>query len=399
MVTLEEETMGFSLVSPAEIKVYRRSSELDDLACLKGPVIAVLPLLGVTGVASEDFEYAESVLEQVFGLKVIRLPQAFLPGSFTRFWQWDADEILQYLFDRLITLPVSVTRIIGLINEDLFAIGRTFVYGYAHLRDGVAVVSLARLREEWYERAPRPSLYRSRLFRGLVHEVGHTFLLPHCDHDCLMSTVWQIESLDALPHTFCSCCEEKVRSGLSVALMSAEWYFQRAGALIRRSRPPAQAIQYFEQAIALAPGRANYHNDLGVALMLADDWQGAEKAFERAIECGADFPHPYYNLGVLQNKKGWNAVAERWFEKGLWHDPDRLEGYRYVGKIFEELFGDNHRALKYYQLYLHNGGGYDWEIKERVRLLTDSPSRWNLLSEKSQSNIAAFAAGSSGKPR
>src|SRR5450432_1453248 len=51
--------------------------------------------------------------------------------------QLDADLLLELLFDRL---TLDTCRIIGITAEDTFAEGLNFVFGYAHMRDRVAMV-------------------------------------------------------------------------------------------------------------------------------------------------------------------------------------------------------------------------------------------------------------------
>src|SRR5262245_2904172 len=86
--------------------------------------------------------------------------------------QHDADALLEALFDRL---PLDVCRIVGVTDADLFADARNYVFGYAHMRDRVAVVSTCRL------------VSLGQLEKAVVHELGHTFHAPHCHADrCVM---------------------------------------------------------------------------------------------------------------------------------------------------------------------------------------------------------------------
>jgi tetratricopeptide (TPR) repeat protein len=245
---------------------------------------------------------------------------------------------------------------VGVLDADMFAAGRTFVFGYAHLRDGVAVYSVARLREEWYGRAADDEKQRTRTYRALAHEIGHTFGNPHCeDVDCVMHAVSQIDSLDALAPTYCETCMKRVRRGLVVSPSSAEGRFLRAGALLRRRYLP-RAIQTYREATEKAPLEPRYANDLGVALLAASDRDGARAAFRRATELSADFPHPYYNLGILCREDGGVDVAERWFAEGLRRDPEPLAAHRYLGRLYEDLFNDPQRARRHYAAYLALGG-------------------------------------------
>src|SRR5205823_14910075 len=84
--------------------------------------------------------------------------------------------------------------------------------------------------------------------------------------------------------------------------------------------------------------------------------EGARLAFRRATELSADFPHPYYNLGILCREDGGVEMAERWFAEGLVRDPEPIAAHRYLGKLYEDLFNDSVRARRHYIQYLELGG-------------------------------------------
>lgn len=286
--------------------------------------IAVLPL---GSVSEETLGFVEDLLGAVFGLNVESLPKTCIPSSFydPHRDQDSADDFLSLLFE---AFPDRSMRILGVSEQDMFAVGRTFVYGYAHLRDGVAVVSTARLRGSWYGKAEDKKRFRARVYRTVVHEISHTFGLSHCERACIMHAVSQIDSLDRLSPSFCASCSIKVRMGVQVAPMGAEGRFLRAGALLRR-RYLARAIDAYREATEKAPIEPRYHNDLGVALLAAGDREGARAAFRQATELSADFPHPYYNLGILCREEGGAEAAERFFAEGLRRDRDPIAAYGY----------------------------------------------------------------------
>jgi archaemetzincin len=104
-------------------------------------------------------------------------------------------------------------RVLGVTGCDLYVPVFTFVFGEAQLDGNCAVVSTARLREEFYGMPGRDELYRERLLKEAAHELGHTFGLRHCaDWRCVMSSSHGVERLDVKGADFCSSCRKKVLS-------------------------------------------------------------------------------------------------------------------------------------------------------------------------------------------
>ncbi len=102
-------------------------------------------------------------------------------------------------------------RLLGITESDLFVPVLTFVFGEAQLAGRCALVSLRRLREEFYGLPAREELLRERALKESVHELGHTFGLRHCaDWRCAMASTHAVERLDVKAVTFCGACRRAV---------------------------------------------------------------------------------------------------------------------------------------------------------------------------------------------
>ncbi|HEX9764580.1 MAG TPA: archaemetzincin family Zn-dependent metalloprotease [Candidatus Acidoferrales bacterium] len=102
-------------------------------------------------------------------------------------------------------------RLLGITTLDLYVPVLTFVFGEAQLDGPCALVSLHRLREEFYGLPPSADLLRERLLKEAVHELGHTFGLRHCDDwNCVMASTHAVERLDVKSAEFCRSCRLQI---------------------------------------------------------------------------------------------------------------------------------------------------------------------------------------------
>lgn len=103
-------------------------------------------------------------------------------------------------------------KILGIADVDLYAPGLNFVFGEADSILDVAIISLYRLRPEFYGRPPDETLFINRAVKEMVHELGHTFGLLHCSNpNCVMHFSNSLADTDIKEETFCSNCRPRLR--------------------------------------------------------------------------------------------------------------------------------------------------------------------------------------------
>jgi len=135
-----------------------------------------------------------------------RLPSASYNPSRRQYLASDFIRALQKL-----SLPEGNERL-GITEVDLYAEGLNFVFGQAELGGRCAVVSVARLRNEFYGTRPDGKLLRLRAVKEIVHEMGHIWGLQHCPKaTCVMHFSNSLSDTDRKDPHFCKECEGRFK--------------------------------------------------------------------------------------------------------------------------------------------------------------------------------------------
>ena len=102
-------------------------------------------------------------------------------------------------------------RVVGIADVDLYVPRLNFVFGEADIASGTAIVSLCRLRQEYYGLTPDENLFLERATKEVVHELGHTFDLRHClNIRCVMRFSNSLADTDLKDTYFCNKCRPKI---------------------------------------------------------------------------------------------------------------------------------------------------------------------------------------------
>ena len=125
--------------------------------------------------------------------------------------QYHSSEILQRMQS---FLTADSWRMLGIAAVDLYIPILTFVFGEAQMGGPCAVVSAHRLRQEFYGLPPDRELFRQRVIKEAVHELGHTLNLTHCeDYRCVMASSHAVEWIDLKESTPVRCLPGRSHAG------------------------------------------------------------------------------------------------------------------------------------------------------------------------------------------
>jgi len=104
-------------------------------------------------------------------------------------------------------------KVLGIVDHDLYVPELNFVFGEAGER--VAVISITRLRQEFYGLPEDNVLFYKRVLTEAVHELGHTYGLGHCRNPvCVMFFSNSLIDTDRKGSEPCAVCKNRLLSHL-----------------------------------------------------------------------------------------------------------------------------------------------------------------------------------------
>ncbi len=171
----------------------------------RGDRLGGVHLVPVGEIESAILEEVKKGLERVFGVHIEKEKAMAVPADTfeASLGQYHSTSILRRLRASCPS-EQGFSAILGIIDRDLFVPRLNFVFGEADAATRTAIISLARLRPEFYGRPRDERLLRSRAIKEAVHEIGHIYGLTHCpDPACVMFFSNRLEDTDTKEANLC----------------------------------------------------------------------------------------------------------------------------------------------------------------------------------------------------
>jgi len=175
------------------------------------PVALVVALIPLGPVPARVLSALAAAVADTFccsiesGYVTLPVPKSAYNPSRRQYW---ADEVISALRSEVRS---ARGKVLAITEVDLYAPGLNFVFGQAEMCGRFALVSLHRLRPEFYGSPCDEDLLLARARTEAIHELGHTFGLGHCDDPhCVMFFSNSIADSDRKGCRLCPRC----RSGL-----------------------------------------------------------------------------------------------------------------------------------------------------------------------------------------
>ncbi|MFB6185562.1 MAG: archaemetzincin family Zn-dependent metalloprotease [Halobacteriaceae archaeon] len=169
--------------------------------------IEIVPVGDVTGAVKRD---SADVLRDIYDADVYIHDQQSIPSTA---YDSGRDQYLAEDFIDIATRTADADKALALTTVDLYYRRRNYVFGLAYLEGKGCVVSTNRLQtttDGGFSERSSSDIFSDRIRKEVVHEVGHTIGLEHCDNSrCVMNFSPTVREVDIKEENLCGSCQRQ----------------------------------------------------------------------------------------------------------------------------------------------------------------------------------------------
>ncbi len=110
-----------------------------------------------------------------------------------------------------------------------------------------------------------------------------------------------------------------------------------SGVLAHQLHQDGEALRLIERSVALEPGVADWHSNLGIVYQALGRIEEAAAAYRRAIAIDPAHANAFSNLGVVLRAAGNPAAAEAAYRKAIELNPSHVDAYTNLGVLLNAL--------------------------------------------------------------
>lgn len=173
-------------------------------------------IIGFEGVDRGILESIQRGIEEVLGEGACRVLDGMLripDEAYNRIrGQYASEPLLEVISEYVMESGGKDCILLGVTDVDIYAPGMNYIFGLAQCPGRAAVISLFRLRPEFYGEGPDRNLFLERAVKEAIHEIGHVLGLKHCKNQfCVMYFSLHIGMTDRKSNFFCEKCLRKIK--------------------------------------------------------------------------------------------------------------------------------------------------------------------------------------------
>ena len=171
----------------------------------------LLRIVPVSNVPKGILKIVRNEVESNLNIKCRIMPNLPIPDDSFNRWrkQYNAEVILSNLSKNSSVKFIDKNILTIMITDVDIYYGRlNFVFGLEDPSTNSSIVSITRLRPEFYDEKPNMNLLSERAVKEVSHEIGHYLGLRHCPNTiCVMCFSPSAGDIDAKQKYFCDNCK------------------------------------------------------------------------------------------------------------------------------------------------------------------------------------------------